>query len=36
MHELGYRRYGAGGGDFGAGFSTLMSVVDPKPASAST
>lgn len=31
MHELGYRRYGAGGGDFGAGVSTLMGLVDPEP-----
>lgn len=31
MHELGYRRYGAGGGDFGAGIATLMGVTDPEP-----
>jgi pimeloyl-ACP methyl ester carboxylesterase len=31
MRELGYPRFGAGGGDFGAGISTLMGIVDPQP-----
>jgi pimeloyl-ACP methyl ester carboxylesterase len=31
MGGLGYRRYGAGGGDFGAGVSTLMALDDPRP-----
>jgi len=31
MRSLGYTRYGAGGGDFGAGISTLMGIVDPEP-----
>lgn len=29
MRGLGYRRYGAGGGDFGAGVATLMALDDP-------
>ena len=31
MRALGYRRYGAGGGDFGAGVATLMALDDPQP-----
>jgi pimeloyl-ACP methyl ester carboxylesterase len=31
MRGLGYERYGAGGGDFGAGVSTFMALDDPKP-----
>ncbi len=31
MRELGYARYGAGGGDFGAGVATLMALDDPAP-----
>jgi pimeloyl-ACP methyl ester carboxylesterase len=31
MHALGYRRYGAGGGDFGAGVATYMALEDPAP-----
>ena len=31
MQALGYRRYGAGGGDFGSGVTTLMAVEDPTP-----
>lgn len=31
MHHLGYARYGAGGGDFGAGVATLMALDDPAP-----
>jgi len=31
MSGLGYRRYCAGGGDFGAGVSTLMALDDPRP-----
>ena len=31
MNALGYRRYGAGGGDFGAGVATLMALDDPDP-----
>jgi pimeloyl-ACP methyl ester carboxylesterase len=29
MHGLGYERYGAGGGDFGAGVATYMALEDP-------
>jgi len=29
MHRLGYQRYGVGGGDFGAGVSTLLAVDYP-------
>lgn len=29
MHGLGYERYGAGGGDFGAGVATYMALDDP-------
>lgn len=31
MHGLGYTRYGAGGGDFGAGVATFMALDDPAP-----
>jgi len=31
MRGLGYGRYGAGGGDFGAGVATLMALDDPTP-----
>ncbi|MFC0527017.1 epoxide hydrolase family protein [Phytohabitans kaempferiae] len=31
MGELGYRRYGAGGSDFGAGVATYMGLDDPAP-----
>jgi len=31
MHNLGYGRYGAGGGDFGAGIATFMALSDPGP-----
>ena len=31
MRELGYERYGAGGGDFGAGVATVMALDDPAP-----
>jgi pimeloyl-ACP methyl ester carboxylesterase len=31
MQGLGYERYGAGGGDFGAGVATLMALDDPEP-----
>jgi len=31
MRGLGYSRYGAGGGDFGAGVATLMALEDPEP-----
>ena len=31
MHRLGYRRYAAGGGDFGAGIATFMAIDDPAP-----
>jgi pimeloyl-ACP methyl ester carboxylesterase len=31
MRELGYERYGAGGGDFGAGVTTFMALDDPEP-----
>jgi pimeloyl-ACP methyl ester carboxylesterase len=30
MHGLGYRRYGAGGGDFGAGVATMMAMDSPE------
>ena len=30
MRGLGYERYGAGGGDFGAGVTTLMALDDPE------
>ena len=30
MRGLGYERYGAGGGDFGAGVATLMALDEPK------
>jgi pimeloyl-ACP methyl ester carboxylesterase len=30
MRGLGYERYGAGGGDFGAGVATLMALDDPE------
>lgn len=30
MRGLGYQRYGAGGGDFGAGVATLMALDDPE------
>ena len=29
MHELGYERYGAAGGDFGAGVATLLALDNP-------
>ena len=29
MRELGYSRYGAVGGDFGAGVATLMALDEP-------
>lgn len=29
MHGLGYARYGAGGGDFGAGVATHMALLEP-------
>lgn len=29
MHRLGYTRYGAGGGDFGAGVATIMALDHP-------
>jgi pimeloyl-ACP methyl ester carboxylesterase len=29
MHGLGYERYGAGGGDFGAGVATYMALEEP-------
>jgi pimeloyl-ACP methyl ester carboxylesterase len=29
MHGLGYERYGAGGGDFGSGVTTLMAIENP-------
>lgn len=32
MRGLGYRRYGAGGGDFGAGVATFMALDDPERA----
>jgi hypothetical protein len=31
MRGLGYVRYGAGGGDFGAGVATWMALDDPAP-----
>jgi pimeloyl-ACP methyl ester carboxylesterase len=31
MQGLGYRRYGAGGGDFGAGVATFMALDEPGP-----
>jgi pimeloyl-ACP methyl ester carboxylesterase len=31
MHGLGYERYGAGGGDFGSGVTTLMALENPAP-----
>ena len=31
MRELGYRRFGVGRGDFGAGVSVLMALDDPDP-----
>src|SRR5207247_582292 len=31
MHGLGYERYGAQGGDFGAGVATFMALDDPTP-----
>jgi pimeloyl-ACP methyl ester carboxylesterase len=31
MRSLGYQRYGAGGGDFGAGIATFMALADPGP-----
>lgn len=31
MRGLGYSRYGAGGGDFGAGVATYMAIEDPAP-----
>lgn len=31
MHGLGYDRYGAGGGDFGAGVATYMAIENPAP-----
>jgi pimeloyl-ACP methyl ester carboxylesterase len=31
MKELGYERYGVGGGDFGAGVAVLMALDDPGP-----
>lgn len=31
MRGLGYERYGAQGGDFGAGVATFMALDDPKP-----
>ncbi len=31
MHRLGYQRYGAGGGDFGAAVTTFMARASPKP-----
>lgn len=30
MNELGYERYGSGGGDFGAGVATLMALDKPE------
>ncbi len=36
MAELGYERYGAQGGDWGAIATTLTGIVDPEHASAST
>ncbi len=31
MRRLGYERYGAGGGDFGAAVATFMALSEPKP-----
>ena len=31
MRGLGYERYGAQGGDFGAGVATFMALTDPEP-----
>ena len=31
MHRLGYQRYGAGGGDFGAAVTSLMARASPEP-----
>jgi pimeloyl-ACP methyl ester carboxylesterase len=31
MRGLGYRRYAAGGGDFGSGIATFMALDDPAP-----
>lgn len=31
MRGLGYERYGAQGGDFGAGVTTFMALIDPHP-----
>ena len=31
MRELGYARYGAGGGDFGSGVAVVMALDDPDP-----
>ena len=31
MRGLGYERYGAQGGDFGAGIATFMALTDPGP-----
>jgi pimeloyl-ACP methyl ester carboxylesterase len=31
MRGLGYKRYGAQGGDFGAGITTFMALKDPEP-----
>jgi pimeloyl-ACP methyl ester carboxylesterase len=31
MQRLGYERYGAGGGDFGAAVATFMALSEPKP-----
>jgi pimeloyl-ACP methyl ester carboxylesterase len=31
MRGLGYQRYGAQGGDFGAGVATFMALTDPQP-----
>jgi hypothetical protein len=31
MRGLGYERYGAQGGDFGAGITTFMALNNPKP-----
>src|SRR6266404_7169116 len=31
MSGLGYERYGAGGGDFGSGVTTLMALDEPRP-----
>jgi pimeloyl-ACP methyl ester carboxylesterase len=31
MREIGYERYGVGGGDFGAGVATFMALDDPEP-----